>query len=97
MKKINLENKKNQVLFYSQYHENRIISSEHSQIFKFINKIKSKELTRKQKICLELYFDKKFSTKKIAEKLGINPTTAWRHINKAKLEIKEMVKRYYLK
>ena len=50
-----------------------------------LKKIVNGELTKKQKICIFLYYGKMMKMKDISEKLGIDISCVSRHIKKAKI------------
>ena len=70
-------------------------SEEYQKILKILSKIIENELTDKQKICLKLYYKKNLNTVKIANKLGVYPSTVCRHIKSSKKRIKKIMKYYY--
>lgn len=47
------------------------------------------ELTKRQKACLTMWFFEGKSAEKIADALGIKPTTVYKHIREAKKKIKK--------
>ena len=77
------------------YKGNSTNSEEYHKILKVLSKIIENELTDKQKTCIKLYYHKSMNTVKIANKLGVYPSTVWRHINNSKKKIKNIMKYYY--
>ena len=78
------------------YRNNGSNSKEYNKILKILPQIIENELTDKQKICLNLYYYHNLNTVKIANKLGVYPSTVWRHIKNSKKRIKNIMKYYYL-
>ena len=79
--------------FKYKYNSNN--SEEYRKILKTLSKIIENELTEKQKICLKLYYHKNLNTVKIANQLGVYPSTVCRHIKNSKKKIKKIMKYYY--
>ena len=76
--------------------ENGTNTKEYNKVLSILRKVIANELTERQRTCLEMYYKRKMNTIKIAEKLGIYPSTAWRHIQKSKERIKNIMKYYYM-
>ena len=72
--------------------ENGNNSEKYNRILRIINKIIENELTKRQKICLNLYYNKHMNMIKISKHLKIYPSTVHRHIKRAKTKIKNIIK-----
>ncbi len=59
---------------------------------KIISTIICEELTEKQKLCIELYFNKNLKMSQIAKELGVTKGTVSKHISKAKKCIEKHLK-----
>jgi predicted DNA-binding protein YlxM (UPF0122 family) len=60
------------------------------KILSFIKNIRERELTKRQKDCVELYYAKNIRMSEIARKFGLNRSTVFRHIKRAKKRISEV-------
>lgn len=67
-------------------------SSIKDRMKKLIAVVIDTELTGRQKDCLTMRVYQKMSVEDIAAKLGIRPTTVYKHITKAKAALKKCVK-----
>ncbi len=67
-------------------------SSIRDRMKKLIAVVIDTELTGRQKDCLTMRVYQKMSVEDIAAKLGIRPTTVYKHITKAKAALKKCVK-----
>lgn len=61
-----------------------------------INKITSYELTKKQRICFNLYYYEEMSMREIAQKLNLSTSTVSRHIKRSIEKIRKILV-YYIK
>ena len=77
---------------FSQNGNNKL---EHQKMLAMLKKISEKELTKKQKECLDMYYSQNLNTVKISKILGVYPSTVWRHIEKSKKKIKKIIGYYY--
>ena len=77
------------------YKNNSTNSEKYNKILKILSRVIENELTEKQKMCVKLYYHESMNTVKIANKLGVYPSTVWRHINNSKKKIKNIMKYYY--
>lgn len=72
------------------------LSTDNSERYKrnihTLENIINNELTEKQKNCLIMYYKHNMNTIEISKKLNIYPSTAWRHITKAKNKINTILK-----
>ena len=64
----------------------------HRKRIQMVNNIINNELTEKQKQCMMMYYIQNMNTIEISKKLNICPSTAWRHIAKAKNKIRSISK-----
>jgi DNA-directed RNA polymerase specialized sigma subunit len=94
MKKSRLDKFNESMFCLQEYNKNSFgdNSLKRRKILDSVNRIIDRELTERQRICLKLYFFQDFNLIKISKKLKIYPSTAWRHINKAKIKIGKTIR-----
>lgn len=78
-----------------EFSQNGSNESKYKKILAILKKISDKELTKKQRECLEMYYQQNLNTVKISKILGVYPSTVWRHIEKSKKKIKKIIGYYY--
>lgn len=70
-------------------------SSKYYSVMEIMKKIIKNDLTKRQKECLTMYYNKNLNIIKISKILGICPSTVWRHIKISKQKIKKIIKYYH--
>ena len=70
-------------------------SSKYYSVMEIMKKIIKNDLTKRQKECLTMYYNKNLNIVKISKILGICPSTVWRHIKISKQKIKKIIKYYH--
>ena len=71
-------------------------SSKYYRVMEIMKKIIKNDLTKRQKECLIMYYNKNLNIVKISKILGICPSTVWRHIKISKQKIKKIIKYYHI-
>ncbi len=69
--------------------------STHKRMIFSLKNIVRGELTKKQQICLQLYYGDMMKMKDIAIELGIGVSSVSRHIKKAKNRVEKTMKYYF--
>ena len=77
------------------YSQNGTNSQEYKKILKILKRIIRYELTLKQRQCLDMYYRKNMNTIEISRLLGVYPSTVWRHIQRSKKKIKNIIQYYH--
>ena len=77
------------------YSQNGTNSQEYKKILKMLKHIIKNELTLKQQQCLDMYYRKNMNTIEIGHLLGVYPSTVWRHLQRSKKKIKNIIQYYH--
>ena len=77
------------------YMQNNSNSAKYYYILEIIKKVIKNDLTKRQKKCLIMYYEKNLIIIKISKILGICPSTVWRHIKTSQQKIKKIIKYYH--
>lgn len=77
------------------FNSSRNNTSKYNKILSILKKIIENELTFKQRKCIKMYYNHNLSTIKISKLLGVYPSTVWRHIQKSRRKIRNIMKYYY--
>lgn len=64
---------------------------EHKKMLKVLTRAIEGELTERQKECIKLRYFDGMKVKEVAEKLGVTPPTACKHLKKARLRLEKVM------
>lgn len=69
--------------------------AKHQKMVYSLKNIVKGELTKKQQMCIWLYYGKMMKMREIADELGIGISSVSRHIKKGKMRIEKTMKYYF--
>ena len=96
-RKIHLDDFNEALISFSNYNKNLfdLKDGNHSKMVSSLKNIIAGELTKKQRLCILLYYGKFMKMKDIAKEVGIGISSVSRHITKGKLRIKKTLEYYF--